>query len=224
MCIKSKINSKMFKNMHRTSSRLGGASSMLPACCHLRVSLDTINYFDKLMFGTSCVHIDGVLVTSPCPGRWLVWWVWRNIMYRLLQEQPPLGFNLPASRRWPFSLPLFFFFCLSPVATSSVHLAVSCQFSCSAASTLWSTGSNLMFISREGWGGVGSLPRYWRSSLCWTYLWPDFYLYLATFKLKIFALFLVCFCSSKDCFLAATCLRLHGLVREVSDRGFLHSI
>lgn len=179
--------------------KAGGVSSMLPACCRLRFSPDAINYFDKLMFGRMelfhSVHRDGVPVTSPCPGRWLVWWVWRNIMYRLLQERPPLGFDLPASLRWPFSLPLFFFFfCLLPVARSSHHLTVSCQFSCSAASSLWCTGSNLMFFSRGGWGGVGSLPRYWRSFLCWTYLWPDFYLFSVTFihisfHLKIFLFF-----------------------------------
>lgn len=88
----------------------------------------------------------------------------------------------------------FLFFCLLPVARSSHHLTVSCQFSCSAASSLWCTGSNLMFFSRGGWGGVGSLPRYWRSFLCWTYLWPDFYLFSVTFihisfHLKIFLFF-----------------------------------
>lgn len=100
------------------------------------------------------VHRDGVPVTSPWPGRWLVWWDWRNTMYRLLQEQPPLGFNFPVSRRWPFQSFIFFlffvfFFYFLPVATSSHHLAVSCQLSCSAAFSLCCTRFNLMFPPRS---------------------------------------------------------------------------
>lgn len=107
----------------------------------------------------------------------------------------PAGIRLTSFSEVTFqSSSFFFFFCLLPVARSSHHLTVSCQFSCSAASSLWCTGSNLMFFSRGGWGGVGSLPRYWRSFLCWTYLWPDFYLFSVTFihisfHLKIFLFF-----------------------------------
>lgn len=89
------------------------------------------------------------------------------------RNSPRWDSTSPASLRWPFALTLSFFFCLSPVATSSHHLAVPCQFSCSPASSLWCTSSSLMFFSRWGW----ALPRYWGSFLCWTYLWPDFYLF-----------------------------------------------
>lgn len=73
----------------------------------------------------------------------------------------PAGIQLTSFSKVTFrSRPLvfLFFWCLSPVASSPVHLALSCQFSCSAASSLWSTSSNLMLISLGGLGEV--LDRY----------------------------------------------------------------
>lgn len=137
--------------MHIASPKL---VACLPCCQHVAVyapSPDVINHFDKLVSGRMepfhSVHRDGVPVTSPCPGRWLVWWVWRNIMYRLLQEWHPPGIQLTSYSKVTFQSSSFFF-CLLPVARSSHHLAASCQFSCSAASSLWCTSSNLMLFSR----------------------------------------------------------------------------
>lgn len=62
---------------------------------------------------------DSFLVPSPCPSRWPVWW--NIIMYRLLQEHHPLGFNFPV-----FQGDLIVSL---PVATFYSHLAVSCQLS-----------------------------------------------------------------------------------------------
>lgn len=69
----------------------------------------------------------------------------------------PAGIQLPSFSKVTFSVFYFFsfsfFFFFLPVATSSHHLAVSCQLSCSAAFSLCCTRFNLMFPPR----GVGRL-------------------------------------------------------------------
>lgn len=93
---------------------------------------------------------DRILVPSPCPSRWLVWWARKNIMHCLLQEHHPLGFNFPVSPRWPYSLFACSYFQQSP-----------CCFildltSCSETNSSCCTSLNLFYFP---WG-FGAIPRY----------------------------------------------------------------